>query len=87
MSQVKDLAVLIEEGPIDISRLRVYLQKLSDRELLRFGRAAEHMCSPKANRGSESLALIELQLREARDEYRRRKDRRTERFALPKLNQ
>ena len=38
------------ENELDLEALRARLRRMSDRVLLRFGRAARYMCSPAANR-------------------------------------
>jgi hypothetical protein len=40
--------------------------------LVRFGQAAALMCSPQANMGKEPREAFLVQLREAREEWRRR---------------
>jgi hypothetical protein len=57
---------------LDLDELRARLRKMSDAELLRFGKAANFMCSPKANLHRPPREAFVIQLREARDEYRRR---------------
>ena len=46
---------------------------MTDAELLAFGKAARHMCSPAANLGKPPREPFVIQLREAREEWRRRK--------------
>jgi hypothetical protein len=57
---------------LDIDALRVRLQKMSDEQLVKFGKAARFMCSPKANLGQPPREAFVIQLREARAEWRRR---------------
>ena len=45
---------------------------MSDNELLAYGRAARHMCSPDANLGKPPREVFVVQLKEARAEWRRR---------------
>jgi hypothetical protein len=40
--------------------------------LVRFGQAAAYMCSPQANMGKQPREAFLVQLREAREEWRRR---------------
>jgi hypothetical protein len=42
---------LAGEHELDLETLRARLRRMSDRELLRFGRFARYMCSPEANLG------------------------------------
>jgi hypothetical protein len=52
---------------------RARLRRMSERELLRFGRAARYMCWPAANHGKEPLQVFVIQLREAVKEWGRRR--------------
>jgi hypothetical protein len=56
----------------DVETLRVRLQKMSDEDLARFGKAARFMCSPGANLGQPPRKVFVIQLNEARWEWRRR---------------
>jgi hypothetical protein len=56
----------------DLEQLRTRLRKMNDDQLLRFGRDARYMCSPKANMGKPPLQPFLIQLQEARAEWRRR---------------
>ncbi len=47
---------------------------MSDEDLRKFGKAARYMVSPRANMGMPPLADFLLQLEEARNEWRRRKE-------------
>jgi hypothetical protein len=44
---------LADEHELDLEALRVRLRRMSDRELLRFGKSTRYMCSPEANLGKE----------------------------------
>ena len=55
------------EAPIDVEQLRARLRKMTDEELLRFGKAARFMCRDKSPR-----EVFVVQLKEARAEWRRR---------------
>ena len=59
-------------GELDPEQLRQRLRKMNDAELLRFGQAARYMCSPEANLGHPPRASFVVQLREAREEWKRR---------------
>jgi hypothetical protein len=59
----------------DVDALRVRLQKMSDSQLVEFGRAAAVMCSPQANFGKPPREVFVIQLKEARAEWRRRHPR------------
>jgi hypothetical protein len=52
---------------IDLEELRTRLRKMTDEDLLRFGKAARFMCRDK----SPGQAFV-IQLEEARSEWRRR---------------
>jgi len=45
---------------------------MSDEQLVKFGKAAAYMCSPKANLGHAPRKEFVIQLDEARAEWRRR---------------
>jgi hypothetical protein len=57
--------------PFDLENLRDRLRKMSDDELLRFGKAAREMSKPETNFGKSSEVYV-TQLREARAEWKRR---------------
>ena len=57
---------------VDIEALRERLRKMTDAELLRFGKDNRYMCSPYANLGKPPLEAFVIQLLEARAEWRRR---------------
>ena len=52
---------------VDLDELRTRLRRMSDEELLRFGKAARFMCSDKSPR-----QVFVVQLEEARAEWKRR---------------
>lgn len=58
--------------PFQLEEVRARLRKMSDEELIRFGRAAAGMCSPQANFGHAPRSVFVEQLREACEEWRRR---------------
>ena len=57
---------------VDVETLRARLRKMTDAELLRFGKDNRYMCSPYANLRKPPLEAFVVQLREARAEWRRR---------------
>jgi hypothetical protein len=59
-------------GELDLEQLRARLRKVSDAELLRFEQAAKYRCSPEANLGHPPREPFVIQLREAREEWKRR---------------
>jgi hypothetical protein len=61
------------QGTIDLDELRARLRKMTDAELIAFGKAARYMCSPAANLGQPPREPFVIQLREARPEWKRRK--------------
>ena len=63
---------LAGENGLDLEALRARLRRMTDRELLRFGKSARYMCSPEANLGKEPRKAFVIQLREAMEEWRRR---------------
>ena len=58
--------------PLQLEAVRARLRKMSDADLLRFGRAAASLCRPKEQFGHPPRAVFVEQLREARAEWRRR---------------
>ena len=68
-SSMYDLA---GEHELDLEALRARLRRMSDRELLRFGKSARYMYSPEANLGKEPRKAFVIQLREAVEEWRHR---------------
>ena len=63
---------LAGENGLDLEALRARLRRMSDRELLRFGKSLRYMCSPEANLGQEPRQVFVIQLREAENEWRHR---------------
>jgi hypothetical protein len=63
---------LAGENELDVEALRARLRRMTERELLRFGRAARYMCSALANHGKPPRREFEIQLREAQNEWRHR---------------
>ena len=61
-----------DDENIDVESLRARLRKMSDSELLRFGRAARSMCDPKTNLGQPPRHVFVIQLNETRAEWKRR---------------
>jgi hypothetical protein len=52
--------------------LRAWIARMNDAELVRFGQAAAHMCTPAKNSNRPIREVFIEQLREARAEWRRR---------------
>ncbi|HWO31970.1 MAG TPA: hypothetical protein VNO32_24505 [Candidatus Acidoferrum sp.] len=63
---------MITEAEVDIAAFKKRIRKMSDAQLLRFGRAARDMCDSKQSANGKAEAVHELQLVELRQEYRRR---------------
>ena len=61
------------DAPIDVEEFRARLRKITDAELLRYGKAARYMCSPTAYFGKRLRGAFLIQLRECRNEWKRRK--------------
>lgn len=59
-------------APVDLNDLRNRLAEMSDAELTQFGKDCRFMMSPKINMGQLPRPEFRLQLKEARDEWRRR---------------
>jgi hypothetical protein len=58
--------------PYQLEDVRARLRKMSDEDLLRFGRAAASLCRPDGNFGHPPRRVFVEQLREARAEWLRR---------------
>jgi hypothetical protein len=69
---MSDLSHLSGEHPIDLDELRHRLTGMNDAELRRFGDAARYMSSPSASWGEPPREVCVVQLREAREEWKRR---------------
>lgn len=63
------------DGPLDIEEFRARLRKMTDAQLLRYGKAARYMCSPDAYFGKGPHETFVIQLRECRAEWKRPKGR------------
>ena len=61
------------DAPIDLEEFRARLRKMTDGELLRYGKAARYMNSPAAYFGNGPRETFVIQLRECRAEWKRRK--------------
>lgn len=68
--------------PLQLEALRVRLSKMTDADLLRFGRAAASLCRPEEQFGHPPRRVFVEQLREARAEWLRRHPKVPERLAL-----
>ena len=55
-----------------VEEIRANIQRLSDKGLLRYGRAARYMVSPAANHGKPPRKVFQVQLEECRAEWKRR---------------
>ena len=56
----------------NVDELRAQLRKMDDVTLSEFGEAARYMTAIRANMGKPSLLVYEVQLQEAKAEWRRR---------------
>jgi hypothetical protein len=56
----------------NIESLRARLRAIPDSQLQQVGQAAKMLCSPEINSGAPPLECYVVQLREAREEWRRR---------------
>ncbi len=56
----------------NLENLRKHLQRLSDEELIQFGKACRGMLTPQANLGRPPREVFVIQSQEARKEWRRR---------------
>jgi hypothetical protein len=60
---------------VDLEEYRARLRKMTDEELIREGKAGRYLCSPAANFGKPPRECFVIQLRECREEWRRRHPR------------
>jgi hypothetical protein len=72
LAATTDLSHLSTEQSIDIAALRQRLAKMTDAELQKFGEASKFMCSPGANLGKPPREVFLVQVKEAREQWRRR---------------
>jgi hypothetical protein len=68
-----DMSHLAANSPVDLEQLRTRLVRMTNAELLRFGKAARFMCTPQANIGKPPRPEFVIQLEQAREEWKRRK--------------
>jgi hypothetical protein len=57
---------------LDLDELRKRLRKMSDNDLIKFGKDCAFLCSPKQDFGKPPDKVWSVQLTEARAEWRRR---------------
>ncbi len=62
----------VDISGFNLENLRERLQRMSDKELIRFGKAASSLLTPQANLGRPPREVFVIQLQEARNEWRRR---------------
>jgi hypothetical protein len=60
------------DAPIDLDEFRARLRKMTDAQLLRYGKAARYMRSPTAYFGKAPRETFVIQLWECRVEWKRR---------------
>jgi hypothetical protein len=61
-----------EEDVFSVEEIREYIRKLSDKDLLRYGRATRYMTTPQATQGKPPRQVFLVQLEECRAEWKRR---------------
>jgi hypothetical protein len=59
---------------VDLEAYPARLRKMTNEELIREGKAGRYMCSPMANFGKPPREPFVIQLREAREEWKRRRN-------------
>jgi hypothetical protein len=62
-----------KDAPVNVEEFRARLRKMTDAQLLGYGKAARNMCSPIAYFGKAPRETFVIQLRECRAEWKRRK--------------
>ena len=55
-----------------VEEIREHIQKLSDKDLLSYGRAALYMTTPEATQGKPPRKVFQVQLEGCRAEWKRR---------------
>jgi hypothetical protein len=65
----------IQIHDFDIEQLRARLRKMTEEQLREFGNSARYMVSPFANHGKPPRKVFVMQLREAKEEWKRRHPR------------
>ena len=81
MANVNSVGFSSSDNEVDLESLRACLRKMTDVELLRYGRAAKSMCSPGAYFGQAPSQTFVIQLEEARAELEQRKRERSSKEA------
>jgi hypothetical protein len=73
-----DLSHLADNLTFDVEEVRGRIQKMSDEELLMFGKQMRELVYPitYAFNGLPTVSVFSIQLAEAREEWRRRKNDR-----------
>jgi hypothetical protein len=69
--ELRSPVTMIQSKPENIEQIRERLRGMSDNDLLRYGQASRYMADPKNNHGDSNPA-IQVQLDEARAEWKRR---------------
>ena len=72
---MNDLSGLAGNAPINIDQVRERLRKMTNAQLLEFGKAARYMCSREANIDKPPREEFVIQLEEARAEWKRRQSK------------
>jgi hypothetical protein len=62
---------MIQQAPDSLDAIRERIRRMTDAELIDYGRAARELANPKKNYGKPNPAF-QIQLDEARAEWRRR---------------
>lgn len=61
-----------QDNPLDIAALRRRLQRMDEKALQSFGKAAGFLCRPEQCHGDKPRDVFVIQLKEAQAEWRRR---------------
>lgn len=69
---MSDLSALATDTILDRETVRARLARMSDEQLVQFGKDARYMCSAKASMGKPPRQNFVIQLEEAAAEWRRR---------------
>ncbi len=61
----------VDTNEFNLENIRKHVQRLSDEELIQFGKACGDMLTPQANLGRPPREVFVVQLQEARKEWKR----------------
>jgi hypothetical protein len=63
-----------DDGTYNVEEIREYIWKLSDKDLLRYGRVGRYMTTPEATQGKPPRKVFLVQLEECQAEWKGRRE-------------